>query len=80
MGLFPSLVIHFLYRLVFIQLHLEPPFFHAQDHRLPAHAPHHVERLVGRPVQRQRLDVFLDALFDDFAQFLLDLEEPVCRT
>jgi hypothetical protein len=50
------------------------------DHGLLAHPPHHVERTVRLPPQRQFQHVLLDAALDDLAQFLGDGKEPIGRT
>jgi len=50
------------------------------DHGLLAHSPHHVERTVRLPPQRQFQHVLLDATLDDLAQFLGDGKEAIGRT
>jgi len=50
------------------------------DHGLLAHPPHHVERTVRLPPQRQFQHVLLDAAFDDLAQFLGNGKEAIGRT
>ncbi|HME58507.1 MAG TPA: hypothetical protein VKF63_09220, partial [Terracidiphilus sp.] len=50
------------------------------DHGLLAHPPHHVERTVRLPPQRQFQHVLLDAALDDLAQFLGNGKEAIGRT
>jgi len=63
-----------------VQHHLELTFLHLHHDRLFTHPPHHVERRLGLPPQRQLQDVFLDTLLDGLPERLLDGKEPVSRT
>ena len=69
-------------RLLFLTLdeHLHFTLLGANDHGLLAHSPHHVERTVRLPPQRQFQHVLLDATLDDLAQFLGDGKEAIGRT
>lgn len=49
----------------------------AEHDRLAVHPPDHVEGRLGLAAQGQFQQVFLDALFNGFAQLRLDLEEAV---
>jgi hypothetical protein len=50
------------------------------DYGLLAHPPHHVERTVRLPPQRQFQHVLLNAALDDLPQFLGDGKEAIGRT
>jgi hypothetical protein len=69
-------------RLRFLALdeHLHLTLFGTDDHGLLAHPPHHVERIVRLPPQRQFQHVLLNAALDDLPQFLGDRKEPIGRT
>jgi len=54
--------------------------FGAEHDRLAVHPPDHVKGRLRFAAQGQFQEVFLNALFDGFAQFILDLEEAVRRT
>jgi hypothetical protein len=49
-----------------------------QNHRLPFHAPHHVEGRAGLAPQGHLEDVVLDALLQRFAKLCLHLKITVC--
>jgi len=67
-------------RFLAIDEHLHLPLLGTNDHGLLAHPPHHVERTVRLPSQRQFQHVLLDAALDDLAQFLGDGKEAIGRT
>jgi len=54
-------------------------FFGAEYDRLAVHPPDHVEGRLRFAAQGEFEEVFLNARFDGFAQFILDLEEAVGR-
>jgi hypothetical protein len=66
-------------RLVFLAVdeHLHPALLRPDHHRLLAHPPHHVERPLGLPAERELQDVLLDPALDDLAELLRDPEEAV---
>lgn len=62
---------------VFANAHLELALLRTQNHRLPIHAAHHVERLHGFSLQRDLKHILLDLAFHDLADFVGDLEVAV---
>ena len=68
------------WRFFAIDEHFHFTLLGTNDHGLLAHPPHHVERTVRLPPQRQFQHVLLDAALDDLAQFLGDGKEPIGRT
>jgi hypothetical protein len=54
--------------------------FGAEHDRLAVHPPDHVEGGLRFAAQGEFQEVFLNARFDGFAEFILDLEEAVRRT
>ena len=67
-------------RFLAIDEHLHLALLGTNDHGLLPHPPHHVERTVRLPSQRQFQHVLLDAALDDLAQFLGDGKEAIGRT
>jgi hypothetical protein len=52
----------------------------AEHDRLAVHAPDHVEGRLRFAAQGEFQEIFLNALFDGFAEYILDLKEAVRRT
>jgi hypothetical protein len=67
-------------RFLAIDEHLHLPLLGTNDHRLLAHPPHHVERAVHLPSQRQFQHIVLNAALDNLAQFLGNGKEAIGRT
>jgi len=66
-------------RLLAIDEHLHAALLRPDHYRLLAHPPHHVERALGFPAERELEDVLLDALLDHLPERLRDAEEAVGR-
>jgi hypothetical protein len=75
-----SCVVHkFFFLAGIVHQHLDFALFRPDDHRLAAHAAHHIERIHRAAPQRQFQNVFFDALFQRLFQIVGDLEKPVGR-
>lgn len=74
-----ELVFEFFGLRLIVHAEFEFSFFGAEHHRLPFHAPHHVERCPRLPAQRHLQEVFLNAGFDGLPQFGGDFKVAVRR-
>jgi hypothetical protein len=80
-GFLVEVIGKFLFEVLLIaDTEFEFAFFGAEYDRLAIHPPDHVEGRLRFAAQGQLEEVFLNARLDGFAEFILDLEEAICRT